>query len=591
MPLALKAEPDIFQGRSLSARRWVMRECDERLALTLAQRFSLPDIAARVMASRGVLLTEAADFLDPTLKRLLPDPFHLKDMGKAVVRMKAAIEAAEKICVFGDYDVDGATSTALIIRFCRALGVKVGAYIPDRMAEGYGPNAAALRKLAGEGVKLVITVDCGITAHEALEAAKVAGLDVIVLDHHMAEPRLPPAAAIVNPNRLDENSPHGHLAAVGVTFLFLVALNSALRDSGFYNSATPPDLMSMLDLVALGTVADIVPLKGVNRALVRQGLRVMAASNNAGIRVLLNIGRASGFPEAYTAGFILGPRVNAGGRVGKSDLGVRLLSTDDEVEASTLAVQLDKLNDERRKREADAVTEAQALVPQEASSCVMVTSESWHPGVIGLVASRLKDRFNLPSFTTVFDGETGKGSCRSVSGIDIGALIIAARQEGLLINGGGHAMAAGFTVARGAYENFRAFVEMRISRILDETPIEPTLHVDGMLSVSGVTVELAEKLQLLAPYGAGNPEPRFALMDARLLRVENVGENHLRVILAGDGGAPLRAMAWRVVDSDMGRAFVKMQRGQRLNLAGTLRLNSWGGRTEAQFIIEDAALA
>jgi single-stranded-DNA-specific exonuclease len=590
LPLEEDRKPNIFGRASLTGRNWVMRGGDERLALTLCQRFALPDSVARVMAGRSIALEDAEDFLEPTLRRLLPDPLHLKDMEKAVTRMARAIENNENICVFGDYDVDGATSSALIIRFCRALGLHVGYYIPDRIREGYGPSAPALQKLAKSGTNLVITVDCGITAHAPLEAARDAGLDVIVLDHHVAEPRLPDAAAIINPNRLDETSPHRHLAAVGVTFLFLVALNTRLRANGFYKNMKEPDLKNELDLVALGTVCDIVALKGINRAFVAQGLRVMASSQNIGLRALLAVGRAAGVPDTYTAGFILGPRVNAGGRVGEADLGVRLLTCEDENEAARLAGILDKLNEERRALEKQACEEAFGLISSETSACAFVASDAWHPGIIGLVASRLVSRFHVPSFVTAFTEDVGKGSCRSVPGIDIGALVIAARQEGLLINGGGHAMAAGYTVARGAYENFRAFIEARIRRQIEAAPLQPTLHLDGLLSVAGLTVELAQTLQRLAPYGASHSEPRFAVMDAKLLRADAVGENHLRLILADDTGASIRAMAWRVMDNSLGPALVAMKKGSRLHVAGTLRLNSWAMRTEAQFIVDDVVV-
>ncbi len=569
-----------------------MQPSDDRLALTIQQRHAVPDIVARVMTIRGVTLDDAADFLDPTLRALLPDPFHLKDMDAAVSRMIAAIKNKEKICVFGDYDVDGATSSALLIRFCRAIGVELSYYIPDRMTEGYGPNAAALQKLAADGFKLVITVDCGQTAHEPLAAAKAAGLDVIVLDHHAGEPKMPPAAAIVNPNRIDEASDSRHIAAVGVTFLFLVALNNKLREQGM---ATSPNLMDELDIVALGTVCDVVSLTGINRAFVRQGLRVMGQSKNIGINALLNVARNKGSVDTYTAGFVLGPRVNAGGRVGKSDLGTRLLSTTNENEAHDIAVQLEQLNEERRAIEADTLEQALNMIPTTKTHAAFVDGDGWHPGVIGLVASRVKDRFNLPVFATAFDGdvgqEIGKGSCRSIKGIDIGALIIAARQEGLLVNGGGHAMAAGYTIAKSAYPAFKEFVEARLAKVLAETPLEPTLMLDGLLSLGGVTVELAEKLQQLAPFGAGNPEPRFAMMDVKLLRADLVGANHLRLVFSSEMGGTLSAIAFRAMDNEMGKALVDLKKGSRVNVAGYIRLNTYAMRTDVQWVVEDIAIA
>jgi len=575
---------------SLTGRKWIIQPSDDRLALTLQQRHAVPDVVARVMAIRGIGLDDAADFLEPTLRALLPDPFHLKDMDVAVTRMIAAIIAGEKICVFGDYDVDGATSSALLIRFCRAIGTSISYYIPDRIKEGYGPNSAAMQQLASGGVKVVITVDCGITAHEPLKAARDAGMDVIVLDHHAGEPQLPPAVAIVNPNRIDELSTHRHIAAVGVTFLFLVALNNKLREQGFYGDKKEPNLMNELDIVALGTVCDVVPLIGVNRAFVRQGLRVMSNSTNIGINALLNVARNKGAADTYTAGFVLGPRVNAGGRVGKSDLGTRLLSTQDEVEAHDIAMQLEQLNIERRTIEAETLDAALTMIPETQTHAAFVEGDGWHPGVIGLVASRVKDRFNLPAFATAFDGEIGKGSCRSIRGIDIGALIIAARQEGLLVNGGGHAMAAGYTIAKSAYPAFKEFIETRLAKVLAETPMEPTLLLDGMLSLGGVTVELAEKLQQLAPFGSGNPEPRFAVMDVKLLRADIVGEKHLRLILNSEMGGSMNAIAFRAMDGEMGAALVNLKKGSRINVAGTIRLNTYAMRTDVQMVVEDAAI-
>jgi single-stranded-DNA-specific exonuclease len=576
---------------SLTNRRWVVNDHDERLATALTQRFALPDIVGQVMAARGISLDGAADFLEPTLRSLLPDPFHLKDMEKACVRMAAALKSGEKIAVYGDYDVDGATSSALLIRYARAIGASITPYIPDRIIEGYGPNAAAMKKLAEDGYKLIITVDCGITAHEPLRVAQEAGADVIVLDHHVAEPELPLACAVINPNRLDETSPHRHLAAVGVTFLFLVALHKTLRAEGFFTGKTEPDLLSELDLVALGTVCDMVALTGVNRAIVRQGLKVMGQSKNTGLLALLAVSGSSGPADTYTAGFLLGPRVNAGGRVGKSNLGTRLLSSESESETAELAQQLNHLNDERKLIEQAALDEALSMVPHEKAAAVMVASDSWHPGVIGLIASRLKERYGRPAFVTSFDGDIGKGSCRSVKGIDIGTLVIAARQEGLLINGGGHAMAAGYTVSRGNFEAFKNFAETRIKTALEESPLVPTLIIDGLLGVGGVTIELSEKLQSLAPFGMGNPEPRFAVMEAILVRADRVGQNHLRLNLKDDSGHFIKAMAWRVLDNPMGEAILQAPKGSRLHVAGHIRLNSWAMRSEAQLIVDDVALA
>lgn len=576
---------------SLSGKRWIISQGDARTATALMQRFGVPDCVGQIMAARGIMLDNAPDFLEPTLRNLLPDPFHLKDMEKACARMAKALMENEKICVFGDYDVDGATSSALLLRYAAALGKKIDVYIPDRLSEGYGPNVKAMQMLAASGTKLIITVDCGITAHEPIKEASEAGADVIVLDHHVAEPALPPACAVVNPNRLDETSPHRNLAAVGVTFLFLVGLHKTLRAQNYFSGKLEPDLMAELDLVALGTVADMVALTGINRAFVKQGLRVMGQTRNTGLQALLRVAGSSGPCDTYTAGFLLGPRVNAGGRVGKSDLGVRLLSLATEAEAEKLSQQLNALNEERKTIEQFALDEAFAAIGHEESACVLAQSDTWHPGVIGLIASRLKDRYNRPSFVTSFMSGVGKGSCRSVKGVDIGTCVIAARQEGLLVNGGGHAMAAGYTVSRETYPAFADFMEKRIAQTLEETPLEPTLVLDGVLSVGGVTVELAEQLQQLAPFGMGNPEPRFGVMEAVLVRAEPVGKNHLRLSLKDDAGNFLTAMAWRALDNALGATLIGLEKGTRLHVAGHIRLNSYAMRTQAQLIVDDVALA
>ncbi len=590
------AEPPsttVLQG-SVTGRRWVIEPYDERLALALAQRHAVPDVVAQAMAARGVGLEDAADYLDPTLRALMPDPLHLKDMEKAAARFATALAADEKICVFGDYDVDGATSSALLLRFARACGREIIPYIPDRLKEGYGPNETAMQKLAAQGFKLCITVDCGITAHAPLRAAQEAGMDVVVLDHHTGEPELPPAYAVVNPNRFDEASPHRHLAAVGVVFLFLAAALKILKNWGFFSNRPPPDLRGELDLVALGTLCDMVALKGVNRAFARQGLRVMATTGNTGLRALLQVSRGKGAVDASLAGFALGPRVNAGGRVGKSGLGARLLSCDDESEAKKLAEALDRLNEERRRIEQDIVDEALRHVPRESAAAVMVEGKGWHPGVIGLVASRLAARYNRPGFATAFDENgTGKGSCRSVKGVDIGAVIIAARQEGLLVNGGGHPMAAGYTVAYDRYPGFRNFVETRLAAWLAEAPAEPVLALDGILAVPGATLALAEKLSMLEPFGSGNAEPRFAVMDAELVKAGTMGADgkHLRLLLGDGRGAYLKAVCWRAMENPVGPALTGLPRGARVHVAGRLQVNGWNGRTEAQFVVDDAGLA
>ena len=579
--------------RSCLGRRWESRCSDQRLAWALSQRYALPDAVARLLAGRGLGLDGIDDFLQPTLRKLLPDPFRFKDMDRAVDRLRAAVEGGESIAVFGDYDVDGATSSALLKRFLAAAGVPLRVYIPDRLIEGYGPTAPALLRLKSEGVSLVVTVDCGTTAHEALGAAAEAGLDVVVLDHHTAEPRLPLVHAMVNPNRLDEDGAFAQLAAVGVTFVFLVGLNRALREAGWYqrNGREEPDLRRWLDLVALGTVCDVVPLTGLNRAFVAQGLKVLAGRRNAGLAALCDVARIDQAPGTYHAGFLLGPRVNAGGRVGRSDLGARLLACDEAGEAAELAGQLDAYNRERRDIERAVLDQALEQVESgEAVSdgLVLAAGEGWHAGVIGIVASRLKERTNLPALVVALEDGRGKGSGRSVPGVDLGAAIIAARQKDLLIDGGGHPMAAGLTVARDRLPALRAFLSERLARRMAEIDYVPALGVDAVLQPGAARAELVQRLEEIGPFGVGNPEPRFALPEAQIMGPQVVGENHVRCALLGADGSRLKAIAFRALDTALGEALLRRQ-GLPLHLAGKLRLDAWAGGDAVQFIIEDAA--
>ncbi|MBM3565837.1 MAG: single-stranded-DNA-specific exonuclease RecJ [Alphaproteobacteria bacterium] len=576
---------------SLTGRRWRLREFDDRAALALAQRLGLPEVVGRVLAARGVGPDEAEDFLNPTLRALLPDPSVLKDMDTACARLAAAVGAGEPIAVFGDYDVDGGTSAALLTRYLAAVGARTRVHIPDRIKEGYGPNAAALLKMKAAGANVVVTVDCGTGAHEALAAARAAGLDVIVSDHHEAEAALPPALAVVNPNRLDDTSGLGHLAAVGVTFLMVVGLNRALRASGWFQSREEPDLLQWLDLVALGTVCDVVPLKGLNRALVTQGLKVMAGRGNAGLAALADVARLDEPPGAYHAGFLLGPRVNAGGRIGAPDLGVRLLSTDDPAEAADIAQRLDRLNRERQDIEKRVLDDAMAQVEADggAHALAFAAGEGWHPGVVGIVAARLKERYNVPACVVALAGEAGTGSGRSVPGVDLGAAVLAARQAGHLVKGGGHAMAAGFTVRRDELEAARRFLEDRIAARIREAAIRPSLSLDGALRPDGATAELAEQLAQAGPFGSGNPEPRFVLSAARIGFAAVAGDAHVRCTIAADGpGRPLKAIAFRCLETPLGQALLNAKGGV-LHLAGRLRADTWQGETGVQFLIDDAA--
>ena len=586
--------------RSVCGRRWRARAADNGDAALIAERLALPEIVARLLAQRGIGVAEAPGFLAPRLRESLPDPAHLRDMAPAVTRLVEAIQGGERVVVFGDYDVDGATSAALLLRFFAAVGGVASVYVPDRLREGYGPNAPALMRLKAEGAGLVVTVDCGATAHDALAAAADAGLEVIVVDHHVSEPLLPRALAVINPNRLDDDSPHGALAAVGVAFLLVVALNRALREAGWYSARPEPDLLSWLDLVALGTVCDVVPLTGVNRALVAQGIKVARGAANQGMRALALVGGVNSPIDAYHLGFVLGPRVNAGGRVGAADLGARLLATDDPALAAELATRLDGYNSERREIEARTLEAAIAAVEAgpQSPALVFVAAEGWHPGVIGIVAARLKERYERPACVVALSDGIGRGSGRSVPGVALGPAVIAARQAGLLVNGGGHAMAAGFTVAAGQLDPLRQFLAERLGNGRGgERPV-PELSIDGALSAAGALGGLIDHLDALAPFGAANPEPRFAFPGVHVAHVEPVGTAHLRCTFADPigfgpgvgetGAARLKAIAFRVAETPLGE-FLAAARGRAIHVAGHLRRDAYRGGDAVQLVIDDAA--
>jgi single-stranded-DNA-specific exonuclease len=591
-------DPVPFLGveRSVTGKFWRQRPSDERMGLAIAQRMLVPEIVGRLLAARGQTLDTAESFLSPRLRDLLPDPSRFRDMDLATARVASAIQHNEKIAIFGDYDVDGATSAALLSRFLRAVGAQpIRLYVPDRGTEGYGPNAPALLKLKAEGAGLVITVDCGVTAFAPLEAAKAAGLDVVVVDHHVAEPHLPEAAAVVNPNRLDETAGHGQMAAIGVAFLLAVAVNRKLRQDGWYAAGrAEPDLMQWLDLVALGTVADVVPLTGVNRALVAQGLKIMGQRRNAGLRALAEVARINERLSAYHCAFLMGPRINAGGRVGRSDLGARLLSTDDPTEAMSLAQELDALNAERRDIEARVLEEACRQADSQATHrphLIFVAGEGWHPGVIGIVAGRLKERYERPVCVVALENGIGKGSGRSIGGFHLGNAIIAARETGIIAKGGGHAMAAGFEVGADRIDELRAFIDRRIDHHFNGLPPRAVLDLDGALQPRGASPDFAALLDRLAPFGAGNAEPRFAFANVRIAFADLVGEKHVRVQIQGSDGTRLKAIAFRSAENELGRALMQGRNAPPLHIAGHLRLDSWQGEERVQMTIEDAAIA
>ncbi len=582
--------------RSATGRRW-----DDRLdgaavlaATAMVQRFELPELLARVLAARGVAVDAAEDFLNPSIRRLMPDPSVLSGMDAAAARIADAVEAGEKVAIFGDYDVDGATSSALLARFLESVGVATRIYIPDRIFEGYGPNPDAIGLLLDEGAGLIVTVDCGSTSHEALAVAAARGHPAVVLDHHQMGAELPPAEAVVNPNRQDDLSGLGYLAAVGVTFLTVVAVNRELRRRGWYTAGrAEPNLLAWLDLVALGTVCDVVPLVGLNRAFVVKGLAVLRHGDNLGIAALARLARIDSPVSPYHLGFLIGPRINAGGRIGDAALGARLLSLDAAAEAEVIAATLDDLNKQRQAVEAamleQALAEADAEIGGGEGPAVLVTADPhWHPGIVGLIAARLKERFQRPAFAiAMMPNGLGTGSGRSVPGVDLGGLVRAAVEEGLLVKGGGHAMAAGITVEKARLGDFRAFLEQHAAAASRAARSASSLLIDGALTARAATPDFIETIERAGPFGAGHAEPVFAFPAHRIGYVETVGNGHVRAQLSG-GDQNLRAIAFRAADSDLGRLLLG-SRGRSLHVAGALGLDHWQGRKQASLRILDAA--
>jgi single-stranded-DNA-specific exonuclease len=590
-PARADEAPLLGVARSATGRRWLVRPADETLVAALARHLDAPVALAQVLAARGVGLEDGAAFLSPSLKRALPDPSRFAGMDAAVTVLSDALDKKRKVAVFADYDVDGATSAAQLIRYFRARGAALDLYVPDRIAEGYGPSGQAFSALQARGAEVVVTVDCGAMAHEALIAAKGMGLEIVVLDHHQMTAELPPAAAVVNPNRPDCESGCGHLAAAGVTFMTLVALNREARRRGVFDKSPEPDLFSLLDLAALGTIADVVPLVGVNRAIVAQGLKMMSRLANPGLAALAEVADFKGPATPYTAGFIFGPRINAGGRIGRADLGGRLLSTDDKAEAAKIARQLDTLNRERRDIERVATEAAVAQIeadPRKKDASVIVAAgQGWHPGVIGIVAGRLKERYGRPAIVIALPGEgerDAKGSGRSVPGVDLGRMIADARDEGILIAGGGHAMAAGLTMTADKVEALAA----RLAAAVDAEggPPQSSLLVDGLLAPSGAGRELAEAIADAGPFGAGNPEPVFALADLRVRGRREVGVGHLRVTLEDAGGVRFDAIAFRALDGPLGSVLTAPDAA----LHAAVKIKPGRGRY-VDIQIEDAAFA
>ncbi|HYD25522.1 MAG TPA: single-stranded-DNA-specific exonuclease RecJ [Croceibacterium sp.] len=592
----MATRPAVFGvERSLSGKAWRWRGGNMELAGGPAGLED--DIVTQLLLARGVPRDDLARHRSPSLRSFLPDPSEFTDMDLAAERIAEAVLSRETVTVYGDYDVDGATSAALLIRLLRMLGHDARHYIPDRLLEGYGPSGEALVRLGGEGSSLVITVDCGAMAHEALAAAHAAGIDVIVVDHHKCAADLPRAFALVNPNRLDESeaaAAHGHLAAVGVAFVLAVAVVRTLRRRGFFETRAEPELFSLLDLVALGTVADVAAIRGLNRAFVAQGLKVMARRSNTGLAALIDASRLTRAPSCSDCGFALGPRINAGGRVGEATLGVRLLTTEDPDEARAIAAQLSQLNEERRAIEFAVQEAAEALVAAQHNRAVLtLAGHGWHPGVIGIVAGRIKEKTGRPALVIALDAENGhgKGSGRSIPGVDLGAAIIAARDSGLLVAGGGHAMAAGLTVAAGKLEALAEWLDERLAGVVASASADQATLLDLALAPGGLTPGLVETLDSAGPFGVGWPGPRVAVGPVHLIKAEVVGTDHVRLIAGGQDGHAFKAIAFRAAHGELGQALLHGARGRRLWLAGRAKIDDWGSRPQAELHLEDAAWA
>ncbi|KAA0689832.1 single-stranded-DNA-specific exonuclease RecJ [Neorhizobium sp. P12A] len=583
--------------RSVSGNRWISRldQAGQNRALAIAQTFGLPDLIARVLAGRGVAAEEAMAFLDPTIRNLMPDPHSMTDCEKAALRLLEAIKRGERVAIFGDYDVDGAASSALVYRFLRHFGVAANIYIPDRIFEGYGPNPVAINQLIDNGAQLIVTVDCGTTSFEALEAAKARGVDIVVIDHHQVGHELPPCHALVNPNREDDLSGQGHLCAAGVVFLVLVAALRMLREAGDPRVRSI-DLLAWLDIVALATVCDVVPLKGLNRAYVVKGLIAARHQGNAGLSALFRKAGLGGPVTPYHFGFMIGPRINAGGRIGDAALGSRLLTLEDNGEAEAIAERLDDLNRERQAMEAAMLQEAEAEALAEygngdGAAVIITARDNWHPGIVGLIASRLKDKFRRPAFAIAFDPSgKGTGSGRSINGFDMGRMVRAAVDAGLLVKGGGHAMAAGLTVERANLGKLRAFFTEKAEKQVSGLVANETLKIDGALGASGATVELVDQLETAGPYGSGHPQPIFAIPAHRLRDSRLVGQSHIKITLEAQDGGRLEGIAFRSAETPLGDLLLN-SRGAQLHVAGTLGADHWQGSRRVQLRVTDAAKA
>jgi len=591
-------QPKAFLGveRSITGRRWTPRLQTDRMAQAISQAINVSDIMGRILAARGVLPETAAGFLEPTLRDLMPPAAHMMDVDAGASRLADAVMSGEAIGLIGDYDVDGMTSSALMVDFLSAAGVVPRVHIPHRVDEGYGPSVAAVEDHKAAGVQLLITLDCGVMAHDPLLKARELGMDTVIVDHHQAGHELPQAHAVINPNRLDDTSGQGALCAAGVVMVLIGATSKQLRTRGWWSDARPePDLMAMMDLVALGTVCDVVPLVGLNRAYVRQGLKIMARRDRVGVAALADVARLSRRPDAHSLGFVLGPRLNAAGRIGSAMDGLALLTSHDKGHAVQLAQSLEEMNKKRQAIELAtvdrAVEQAEAMLGKQAKLPVLVVAgEGWHPGVLGLVASRLKDRFDKPAFAIGLprDGSAASGSARSIAGVNLGAAVQAAVTAGVAIKGGGHAMAAGITLEQARLGDLRAFLEQQLAEEVDAVASVDNLTIDAAIAASGASTRFIEDLDRAGPFGQGNPSPVFALPSHKVVYAARAGADHVRCTLVQSDGTRLKAIAFRAMGTEIGEVLLS-ERQMPLHIAGRLTINDWGGKREGQLFIDDAA--
>ena len=577
---------------SISGKNWIFKKYNQEDLNFLKESFSLDEITSKLLSIRKIKKEDINSFLNPSIKNFLPNPNNLIDMEKTTLRTIKAILNKEKIGIFGDYDVDGATSTALLGNYFSELNLKYEIYIPDRKTEGYGPSIEGFKKLIKKGVKVIFTVDCGTLSFDAINYAKKNDIDVMVIDHHQSEVKLPDAFSIINPNRLDDKSNLQYLCAAGVTFMFLVSINRELRSNNWFNKnkINEPNLINFLDLVSLGTVCDVVPLTGLNRAIVKQGLKIIQSKKNLGIKTLLSICNIDTNPSTYHLGYMLGPRINAGGRVGKCSHGANLLLDKDPKNSFKLASELDQFNKERQILEKDLLQKILNKTKNYLNDPVLILSGSnWHEGVIGIVAARLKDKFNKPTILISFDGNIGKASARSIVGFDIGSVIIAASHENILLKGGGHKMAGGFSIKLGNVEKFKKFISKKFESINENLKIEKPLLVDSIISPSAVNIEFYKKVALLSPFGSGNPEPKFVIKDLKTINGKIVGESHIKSVLIGKDGSTIKSIAFNSLEKDISPFLIK-KNNKSFNIAGKLSLNEWKGQSNVEFIIDDISV-